>query len=193
MPLSPSCVQRTPQHIRQVTFRSFERADGLWDIEAHLLDTKAVDVPRPASGGIHHAGEPIHHMHIRVTVNAQLVVQAIEAVMDAHPVQGCPAALDAMQRMVGASMTKGWRSSIQTHLKGIEGCTHLRELLYNTATAAFQTVVSAFQSDPHAPPSHLGQCTGWDFQGPAVLQYYPQFANWAPAQKSALCTPSSTS
>lgn len=186
MPLSPSSVQRTPQHIRQVTFHSFARTDGLWDIEAHLLDTKAIDVPRPASGGVHKAGEPIHHMHIRVTVNAQLVVVAIEAAMDDHPVLGCPAALHAMQRMVGASMAKGWRKSIQTQLEGVAGCTHLRELLYNMATAAFQTVVSAFQTQPDTPPSHLGKCTGWDFQGPAVLKYYPQFAGWNASQQPAL-------
>ena len=104
MPLSTPTITRTPQHIRQVNYRSFERADGLWDIEGELLDTKAIDLPRPNGEGIRKAGDPIHHMHIRVTVNTQLVVQAIEAVMDAHPVQGCPAALHAMQRMVGCSM-----------------------------------------------------------------------------------------
>lgn len=190
MPLSTPTVARTPQHIRQVNFRSYERADGLWDIEGELLDTKAIDLPRPNGEGIRKAGDPIHHMHIRVTVNTQLVVQAIEAAMQAHPVQGCPAALDAMQRMVGCSMARGWRKSIDANLAGVAGCTHMRELLQNMATAAFQSIVSAFHTAPDQPPAYLGRCTGWSFNGPAVAQYHPQFVGWIfPEGKSAARPP----
>lgn len=178
MPLSNPTVARSPQHIRQVNFRSFEREDGLWDIEGELLDTKAVDLPYANGAGIRKAGEPIHHLFIRVTVSKALVVQAIEAVMDVHPVQGCPGALNAMQRMVGCSMAQGWRKAIEANLAGIAGCTHLRELLQNMATAAFQSIVSAFNTAPDQPPAYLGRCTGWQFDGPAVMQYYPQFAGW---------------
>jgi hypothetical protein len=190
MPLSTPTVARTPQHIRQVNFRSYERADGLWDIEGELLDIKAIDLPRPNGEGIRKAGDPIHHMHIRVTVNTQLVVQAIEAAMQAHPVQGCPAALDAMQRMVGCSMARGWRKSIDANLAGVAGCTHMRELLQNMATAAFQSIVSAFHTAPDQPPAYLGRCTGWSFNGPAVAQYHPQFVGWIfPEGKSAAQPP----
>ncbi len=190
MPLSTPTVARTPQHIRQVNFRSYERADGLWDIEGELLDTKAIDLPRPNGEGIRKAGDPIHHMRIRVTVNTQLVVQAIEAAMEAHPIQGCPAALDAMQRMVGCSMARGWRKSIDANLAGVAGCTHMRELLQNMATAAFQSIVSAFHTAPDQPPAYLGRCTGWSFNGPAVAQYHPQFVGWIfPEGKSAAQPP----
>lgn len=190
MPLSTPTVARTPQHIRQVNFRSYERADGLWDIEGELLDTKAIDLPHPNGEGIRKAGDPIHHMHIRVTVNTQLVVQAIEAAMQAHPVQGCPTALDAMQRMVGCSMARGWRKSIDANLAGVAGCTHMRELLQNMATAAFQSIVSAFHTAPDQPPAYLGRCTGWSFNGPAVAQYHPQFVGWIfPEGKSAAQPP----
>lgn len=178
MPLSLPAVARTPQHIRQVNYRSFEREDGLWDIEGELLDTKAVDLPRPSGEGIRKAGDPIHHMLIRATIDAQLVVQSIEASMEAHPIQGCPGALEAMQRMVGCSMARGWRKSIDTNLAGVAGCTHMRELLQNMATAAFQSIVSAFKAASDQPPAYVGRCTGWDFNGPAVAKYYPAFAGW---------------
>lgn len=181
MPLSNPTVARSPQHIRQVNYRSFERDDGLWDIEGELLDTKAIDTPRPSGKGMRKAGEPIHHMWIRVTVTPELVVQSIDACMDAHPIDGCPGALAAMQRMVGCSMAKGWRKSIEANLAGIVGCTHMRELLQNMATAAFQSVVAAFSASADQPPAYLGRCTGWDFNGPAVLQYYPQFVGWKSA------------
>ena len=55
----------------------------------------------------------------------------------------------------------------------------MRELLFNMATAAFQSVHQAFIStDPSQPPRHLGQCTGWDFNGSGVASIYPQFIGW---------------
>lgn len=176
MSLSPSPVRRQPQHIRQVNYRSFEREDGLWDIEGELLDTKAVE--SPIRGGMRKAGEPIHHMFVRVTIDTQLQVHAVEAVMHAHPVQGCPDSLAAMQRMVGCNMAKGWRKAIDANLQGVAGCTHLRELLNNMATAAFQSIQSAFFTDDQRPPAYLGRCTGWRLDGPAVADYYPQFVGW---------------
>lgn len=178
MPLPPSHVPRSPQHIRQVNYRSYVREDGLWDIEGELLDTKAIDIPRTSGNGLHKAGVPIHHMWIRTTVNTQLVVQAIETHMDAHPLGHCPEATRSMQRMVGCSMARGWRKSIEANLGGVAGCTHLRELLNNMATAAFQSIVSAFTANPDLPPAYLGRCTGWDFNGPGVAEHYPQFIGW---------------
>lgn len=175
MPLSTPAVARTPQHIRRIHFDSFVREDGLWDIEGELLDTKAIDVPFVNRTGMRKAGDPIHLMRLRVTVNTQLVVQSIEAVMDAHPLSGCPAALEAMQKMVGCCMARGWRKSIEANLGSITGCTHMRELLQNMATAAFQSIVGAFSTAPDEPPGYLGQCKGWDFNGPGVAEFFPQF------------------
>ena len=170
MPLSPP-APRKASHIRRVTYQGYEREDGLWDIEGELLDTKAIDLPRPNGEGIRKAGDPIHHMRIRVTVNTQLVVHAIEAAMDAHPLQDCPEARPALQGMVGTCMARGWRQAIAQHLGGVASCTHLRELLFNMATAAFQTLPAAFGgSDPATPPRHLGQCKGWDFEGSGVKE-----------------------
>jgi len=42
---------------------------------------------------------------------------------------------------VGCSMARGWRQAIQKHLGGVESCTHLRELLFNLATATGKAVV----------------------------------------------------
>ena len=177
MPLSP-IPDRTPKHMRDVRFRSFERADGLWDIEGELIDTKAYDLVLSGERK-RKAGEAIHHMWIRCTITTELEVKAIEVAMDAHPLGDCPMALPAMQKMVGSSMARGWRKAIDTHLGNVAGCTHMRELLFNMATAAFQSVHQAFIStDPSQPPRHLGQCTGWDFNGSGVASIYPQFIGW---------------
>ena len=175
MPLSAP-VPRKASHIRRVTYQGYEREDGLWDMEAELHDSKAHDMPSFRHQGVRLAGDPIHHMWLRVTIDRKLVVHAIEAAMDAHPLQDCPQARPALQGMVGACMARGWRQAIAQHMGGVASCTHLRELLFNMATAAFQTLPAAFGGgDPDTPPRHLGQCTGWDFEGNGVKEYFPQF------------------
>ncbi len=177
MPLSPP-VERTAKHVRRVTYQGYQRSDGLWDIEGELHDSKSHDIEFIRDPGkIRKAGAAIHHMWLRVTINTDLEVQAIEATMDAHPLGGCPEALAALQSMVGCSMSRGWRKAIQEHLGGVASCTHIRELLFNLATAAFQTLSSEAFSTPTdgEPPRHLGQCTGWDFRGEGVKEFYPQF------------------
>ena len=167
---------RTPQHHRRVHYHGYERTDGLRDIEGELHDSKMHDAPAFLTGGIRRAGEPIHHMWLRVTVNHELVVQTIEVAMDTHPLKDCPQSEPALQALVGCSMARGWRKAIQQHLGGVASCTHLRELLFNLATAAFQTLPAAFGTVPdNEPPRHLGQCKGWAFDGNGVKEYFPQF------------------
>lgn len=177
MPLT-EISHRTPQHLRDVRYRSFSRPDGLWDIEGELHDSKAVDLVLQGNRRVP-KGTAIHHMWIRATVDTALQLQAIEVAMDSHPLGRCPEAAAALQKMVGCQMGRGWRKAIQEHLGGVASCTHLRELLFNMATAAFQSVPNVFANDdPGQPPRHLGQCLGWDFDGPGVATYYPQFIHW---------------
>ena len=174
MPLSP-VPNRVPKHLRDVRYRSFQREDGLWDVEGELVDTKAYDLVLSGERK-RRAGEPIHHMWIRCTIDTTLTVRAIEVAMDAHPLGECPLALPAMQRMVGSCMARGWRKAIEANLGQIEGCTHMRELLFNMATAAFQTLAHELAEDnPKHPPPFFGTCSTWDFNGPVVARRYPKF------------------
>ena len=174
MPLSAP-APRTHLHNRDVSFRGYRRADGLWDIEARLLDTKAVPFELPGAGPWQ-PGEPVHDLSIRLTIDSDTVVHAIEAVMDHFPHGPCPQAVAPMQRMVGCQLNRGWRRAIDQHLGQTQGCAHLRELLFNMATAAFQTMVKdVVPIDPQHPPPHLGKCVTWDIAGPVVALRYPRF------------------
>lgn len=173
MPLPPPAPRQTMHH-RRVQFTGYQRQDGLWDIEAELLDSKphAFEIE---GEGAWAPNEPIHHMHIRLTIDEQLVVRDIAVAMDTVPHDPCPQAAPPMQAMIGATLGRGWRQAIQQRLGGIQGCTHLRELLFNMATAAFQTLPVAMASRDGQPPPHLGQCLAWDFNGPVVQKVYPMF------------------
>jgi hypothetical protein len=105
--------------------------------------------------------------------------------MDAAPFEHCQNAVDPVQRLVGATLGAGWRKAIEAAMGGVAGCTHLRELLFNVATAAFQTIpVHLSQQreargetpDPDAPaPYFIGKCLSWDREGPVVQRVLPMY------------------
>ena len=168
---------RSLLHTREITFQGYAREDGLWDIEGHLKDFKTN--PFQTSAKTWQPGEAFHDMWVRVTLDKEFVIKAIEAVMDGQPHAECTAAITPMDSLVGERLGKGWRKTIDTHLGGIKGCTHLRELLFNLATAAYQSIPGAF-FDPNGdkPPLYLGTCKSWDFDGPVVMRVYPKFYQW---------------
>lgn len=183
MPL-PEPAARRHLHTRAVTYRGFLREDGLWDIEGEMSDVKTYGFQH-SDGREMPPGAPVHHMAIRLTVDEGMVIRAIAASMDSTPFAECLQGRDPMQQMVGVRLGPGWRQAIEKALGGVRGCTHLRELLFNMATAAYQTVfpwrererreagVSPQQNTE--PPYHLGRCIAWDTQGALVRRHYPQF------------------
>jgi hypothetical protein len=183
MPL-PAPAPRQHLHTRAVTYRGFLREDGLWDIEAEMSDVKTYAFQRSERGEMP-PGEPIHGMHIRLTVDEGMTIRAIATAMDHTPFGECQQGNDPMQRMVGVRLGPGWRQAIEKALGGVRGCTHLRELLFNMATAAYQTVFPYQEhqrreaghrpAQAEQPPYHLGRCIAWDLGGPVVERHYPQF------------------
>lgn len=183
--LPPTDVKRTHIHTRQLLFKGYSREDGLWDIEARLCDTKPFKFEL-RNHKTWEAEQPIHDISIRLTLDNELTIRAIEVAMDATPHGECSDAMEPVQKLVGAKLGAGWRKTIEQHLGGIQSCAHIRELLFNMATAAFQSIPNGLSAniDPANPPHHLGKCKAWDFNGPAVLKFYPKFAGWKLPLKS---------
>jgi len=175
-------------HERRVVLRGWRRDDGLWDIEAALTDERTY-ASRSAEKGSIPAGEPIHGITVRLTVDDALVVRAVAATMAAVPYHTCPLALGPLQALEGAALARGWRRRVEDCLGGTKGCTHIRDLLLQAATAAFQTI-PVWHAQAHGdilpavdgrPPPHLGTCTTWAFDGPVVARLYPEFAGRKPS------------
>ena len=133
-------------------------------------------------------------MAIRMTIDEQMTIRAIAAAMDHTPFGECGQGEDPMQKMVGARLGPGWRQAIDANLGGVKGCTHLRELLFNMATAAYQTIFPYREYERRKagekaetvtqPPYHVGRCIAWDVEGPVVARYYPQFIGWQPLKRA---------
>ena len=184
MPLPPAQPRRL-LHTRQAHYEGFERDDGLFDIEASLLDTKTFAFVVPGER-TWEPGDAVHRMFIRLTVDLQLTVRDIEVAMDDRPHPECMGAQAPMRRVIGCSLRRGWRQAIEERLGKLQGCAHLRELLFNMGTAAFQTMARKLnegQQQAGLPPAAMGGCLAWDPRGAMVARIYPQFHIGSPASK----------
>lgn len=180
MPLSAP-VERTPVHRRRIECRGFRRADGLWDIEGHMTDVRDSDTTLRVEERVVKAGEPIHEMSVRLTVDDNLTVVAIEAAMDAYPTGGCAGAVDPMQSLVGLRIAPGWTNAVKERLNGPLGCTHLMELMWPVATTAYQTL-SMLRIDkllapaqPGKRPAKIDSCWAYSAEREIVQRFWPEY------------------
>jgi hypothetical protein len=138
MPLS-SPAPRETLHRRLIDIHGYRRADGLFDIEAQLTDTKSYPFENQDRGTVH-PGEPLHGMWVRLTVGEDMVIRACEAASDHTPYAICPQAAPNFARLAGVSIGPGFNRAVKDRVGGVLGCTHLREVLAQMATVAFQTI-----------------------------------------------------
>jgi len=138
MPLSQP-APRAPIHNRTITCQGFRREDGLWDIEGRLVDTKSYAFANTFRSEVK-AGEPLHEMLIRLTLDEHYTLIAIECASDHTPHRECPYILPNFQRLVGERVGPGWTKKVKALVGGAEGCAHHVGLLGILATVAFQTM-----------------------------------------------------
>ncbi len=178
MPLSPP-AEREPLHRRAIECRGYRRKDGLWDIEGHIVDTKSYSFPNRDRGEIL-AGEALHEMWIRLTIDDSMVVHEVEAVTDAGPYRVCPDITPAFQVLKGLRIAPGWTKAVRQRLGGAKGCTHLVELLGPVATVAFQTQVGLRMKALNALPEDrrpgvIDSCHAYRSDGEVVRRRWPRF------------------
>ncbi len=187
MPLSQS-KPRQHIHTRQIECRGFLREDGLWDIEGHLTDIKTYGFESEWRGMVE-PGEPVHEMRVRVTIDDALIIREIEAATDHSPFPVCPAITPNFQRLLGLNIRAGFMSKVRERLGGVEGCTHLVELMGPIATTAFQTIYpyrhrltrdTGAQSSPKTAKRSeqsrlIGTCHALKSDGEVVKQLWPEF------------------
>lgn len=176
MPLSEPLARR-PIHTRHIECTSYERDDGQWDIDGHLTDVKSYGFQNEFRGEVK-PGEPIHDMRLRLTVDADLKVCAVEAKTDAGPFAICPAINPAFAALEGLKIGPGWNRKVRELLGGVRGCTHLVDLLGPMATVAFHTVRWSRQAPNTRPRSEakppLDTCHAWAKDGDIVRRRYPE-------------------
>ncbi|EIJ41090.1 Protein of unknown function (DUF2889) [Beggiatoa alba B18LD] len=181
MPFSKP-VNRQLLHTRKIECTGYHREDGLWDIEAYLIDTKTYSFPNKFRGGIQ-AGESLHGLGLRLTLDDNFVIQDAQAIIDASPFAVCPAITPRFALLKGLQIKTGWNRHVKTLLGDVKGCTHLVELLAPLATTAFQTIYGAtkekreeeMSANPEKKPALLDTCHALSCDGEVVKTFFPRF------------------
>ena len=193
MPLSPP-VGRQQLHTRRVTCQGFYRADGLWDIEGRITDTKTYEHGNEWRGPLK-PGDFVHDMSIRLTLDHRFTIVDVEAVTDRSPYRMCGDITPNFKKLIGLRVGPGFNKAVRERLGGTQGCTHLVELLGPMATTAFQTAGSRRANelqtahrtkigkpprprDPSKPPRKpymLDSCHSWASDGEVARRWVPQF------------------
>lgn len=176
MPLSSPNVPRARLHLRRVAYEGYRRDDGLYDIDAHMTDTKDEDFTLLT--GVRAAGEPVHDMHVRVTFDRDLTIHAIEARTDRMPYPGaCDRIGPEYGKLVGANLVSGFRKRLHDTMGGVHGCTHLTELLGYLPTAAVQTMAGLRRREDEGAdkPFQLDRCHALETTTDTVRAYYPSW------------------
>lgn len=183
MPL-PAATPRRHVHTRAIDYKGFEREDGLWDIEAHMTDTKTYSFRNNWRGDVA-VGEPLHEMLLRVTIDDDFVITDVIAATDHSPFEMCPEITPVYKSLVGIKMGLGWRKAIRMKVGGVDGCTHLTELLFPMATVAMQTIWPLMRHRKNQADSDVGEsskrpmvlntCHAWSTESAVVKENAPKY------------------
>jgi len=179
-------------HTRSIRVDAYARDDGLWDLEAVLVDTKYRDFP--LATGVRKAGDPVHEMVLTVTIDTDLNILSAHAESKWVPYPGhCDAIGPDYAKLVGLNLLQDFRKHVQARLGSVRGCSHITELAKVLPTAAVQAFADeVFKTrdtahDAHheddAKPWQLDRCHALRSDGPAVEQFYPRW--YAPKGRAA--------
>ncbi|MDE2335124.1 MAG: DUF2889 domain-containing protein [Rhodospirillales bacterium] len=138
MPLSDPAPRRL-SHTRAITIHGYAREDGLYDIEAELTDRRAEGFASRDRGWIEPGGT-LHGMKFRLTVDDRMLIHASEAATEFGPFNQCAGGAANFSRLAGLTIKPGFLREAAARVHGTQGCTHLRELIQQLATVAFQTL-----------------------------------------------------
>ncbi|WP_250527317.1 DUF2889 domain-containing protein [Caballeronia sp. GAWG2-1] len=174
MPLDVLPVGRQRVHARQMLIEGFQREDGLWDVEGSLTDTKDHDLSLHSC--VRKAGDAIHCMRLRWTLDLSLTILAVDVAMDAQPYAGvCDEIRKQYKKLVGLRVGAGFRRAVGELFRGINGCSHVTELVGAMAAGSIQTLAPFINRNSETRPLQIGGCHAWAEDGPLVREHYPQW------------------
>jgi len=176
MSLPETDVERELLHTRRVRYEGYRRADGLWDIEAHLTDIKNHDYQLKT--GVRRAGQPVHSMWLRLTIDRDFNIVDASASSDAVPYPGgCEKIAPAYKKLVGLSLAQQFKRKAKELLGGVRGCTHLTEMLDGMPTAAIQSFAGERKEEQAdgTRPFQLDKCHALETTSDTVKKWYPKW------------------
>jgi hypothetical protein len=178
MPLSDPASRREIHH-RAIDMHGYRRDDGLYDIEACLVDTKPFPMALIGRSEPLPAGIPLHDLSIRLTIDDAFLIHNIEASSNATPYSLCKEAEATLSGLVGERVAAGWSSIVKQKLRGEASCTHLMEMLIPLATTAYQAISGAQRIgqtavDPATVGVRPNSCYAYSTQRAVIQRFWPE-------------------
>lgn len=175
-------VDRVRKHRRAIACDGYARVDGLWDIEAHLVDSRSYDCSYDENhrNGLIKAGEPVHDMWVRLTIDLDFLIHEVRSSSDQTPFGICPQATAEMEKLVGLKIGGGWMRQVRERIGFNAGCTHLIDLLPIISATAYQTLHAELEARELALPTRekppiLDTCLALSSNGDVVKKRWPEF------------------
>ena len=124
------------------------------------------------------AGQPVHSMWLRLTIDRKFNVVDAAASSEAVPYPGgCETIAPAYLGLVGLNLVRHFRLKANELLGGVRGCTHLTEMLAGMPTAAIQSFAGEMkeEQDDGSKPFQLDQCHALETSTETVRVWYPKW------------------
>ena len=180
----PAAVTREKKHHRRLDCEGYLRSDGLWDIDVHMVDTRSYDCgyDEDHRGGLIKAGEPVHDMWLRFTIDLDFLIHDVQAASDHTPFNICPRAAESMRKLIGLRIGWGWMKRVRERVGSDISCTHLMDLLGQLAATAYQTLHAALEQrnakqETREKPPIIDTCIALSSSGEVVKNRWPEFYN----------------
>jgi len=180
MPLKKS-ITRKKLHLRDIQCEGYSRDDGLWDIEAHIVDSRTYDCGYDEDfRDTIKAGDAVHDMWLRLTIDLDFLIHDVQAISDQTPFGICTSAAKIMQKLIGLQIKPGWMESVRERIGSETSCTHVMSLLPVISATAYQTMHVALrekqlQQADDQKPMILDTCLALSSDGEVVRKRWPEF------------------
>ena len=128
--------------------------------------------------GVRRAGQPIHEMWLRLTIDRHFTILNAVAASDAVPYPGgCETIAPAYKRLIGLNLVRDFRRNVKRLFGDVKGCTHITEMLTGFPTAAIQTFAGEMPEErpDGRKPFQLDQCHALYTTSETVRRWYPKW------------------
>lgn len=176
MPLPEPKSPRQRAHVRRIEIEGYRRDDGLLELDAMLEDVKDIDYP--LSSGVRAAGDPVHRMHVRITLDGEFNIIDAAASSEWVPYPGgCDTIGPTYRSIIGLNLVRGFRRAVGEMFADVRGCSHITELLFSLPTAAIQTFATFRRDNEESSekPFQLDRCHALETASDTVKMYYPKW------------------
>ena len=127
------------------------------------------------------AGQAMHSMWLRFTVDRTATIVSALAATDAGPYgAACGTVAPDYSQLAGVRVGRGYRDAIRKLFGRTAGCTHMNELAGVMGSAVMQALWEVMTQDSDERPYAIDGCHALKASGEQVKQFFPKWYRPAP-------------